>query len=286
MNESKEVFVGNLPYDLVPSDLETFFKDLSIADIRLVHDRQTNQFRGFAYVSFNDAESAEKAVSANGFDYLGRKLRIDFAKDRSSNRNSRNPHSSQSHSRDRPQRSIVQSWNRSNAEYGHEMAHPAIPDSPPFTLYIGNLNPGVETEFVQSLFKDIPAQEVRLLKDHEGVTKGVGFVEFATKQNLIAALELDGNMVDGNEIRCSVAKNRERREKSEFKPRQRRQPRPEEFEKAERPASLKLNLKPRTKPLEQVGRAAVKTGKADPFGGAKPRDEFAYQKQKEARNKK
>lgn len=49
----------------------------------------------------------------------------------------------------------------------------------------------------------------------------------------------------------------------------------------------RLVLKPRTKPVEEIGKAdsaqaaaatTEKKQKEDPFGGAKPRDEFAYQR--------
>ncbi|KFD55935.1 hypothetical protein M513_03059, partial [Trichuris suis] len=75
-------YVGNLPPSTIQSDLDRFFEGLNITATRLVYDRNTDEFKGFAYVEFRDLDSLVRALDYNGNELFDRRLRVDVAEDR------------------------------------------------------------------------------------------------------------------------------------------------------------------------------------------------------------
>jgi RNA recognition motif-containing protein len=80
----KKIFVGNLPFSVTEEQLRSMFQAHGGVDnVSLVTDRDTGQFRGFAFVEMSNANEAEKAIDAlNGSDLGGRTLNINEAKPR------------------------------------------------------------------------------------------------------------------------------------------------------------------------------------------------------------
>ncbi|KRZ01897.1 Eukaryotic translation initiation factor 4H [Trichinella zimbabwensis] len=79
-------YVGNLPDSTLQSDLEEIFRNLKVTSSRLVYDRDTDHFKGFAYVEFGNAESLEMALKLDGYIFMQRRLRVDIAEDRKNSR--------------------------------------------------------------------------------------------------------------------------------------------------------------------------------------------------------
>ena len=60
-------YIGNAPDSMVQGDFEhQLFTGLKVKQVRLVRDRQTDRFRGFAYVDFEDADSLRGAIALDG----------------------------------------------------------------------------------------------------------------------------------------------------------------------------------------------------------------------------
>ncbi len=84
-----KLYVGNLPFDTTEAELnETFGKHGALRSVKIITDRETGRSRGFAFVEFEDAASADAAQQAlNGQQMGGRDLRVNEAHDKRDDRN-------------------------------------------------------------------------------------------------------------------------------------------------------------------------------------------------------
>lgn len=58
----KKLYVGNLPWSVTDSELESFFSGLGeVISARVITDRDTGRSRGFGFVEMDDA-GAGKAI--------------------------------------------------------------------------------------------------------------------------------------------------------------------------------------------------------------------------------
>uniref|UniRef100_A0A0R3RZJ3 RRM domain-containing protein n=1 Tax=Elaeophora elaphi TaxID=1147741 RepID=A0A0R3RZJ3_9BILA len=74
-----KAYVGNLPLDLVPGDLDSLFADYAVIEAKMMRDYENDRFKGFAYIEFRTREDLERALGLNGVEYDGRVLRVDVA---------------------------------------------------------------------------------------------------------------------------------------------------------------------------------------------------------------
>ena len=85
----RKLFAGNLPYDVTDDDLWDFFGRAGEGDgetqpgdeiraIRYLTHRETDEFKGCAYVEFNSTRDADAAARRNGELLKGRPIRLDW----------------------------------------------------------------------------------------------------------------------------------------------------------------------------------------------------------------
>lgn len=79
-----KLFVGGLAFAATVADLEEVFGEFGmIREVKIITDRETGMSRGFAFVTFERAEDAEKALPAmNGQKIAGRTIRVDHAENK------------------------------------------------------------------------------------------------------------------------------------------------------------------------------------------------------------
>jgi len=84
VNLDQRVFIGNLPYRVIVSELEKAFQFCGeILDVKIPLDYATNRPRGFAFITFKESWSAKKAINEmNGYRMQGRVLFVGVATDR------------------------------------------------------------------------------------------------------------------------------------------------------------------------------------------------------------
>ncbi|HEY8431632.1 MAG TPA: RNA-binding protein [Sandaracinaceae bacterium] len=85
---SNKLFVGSLSWSTDDQGLyEAFSRFGEIREAKVVTDRDSGRSRGFGFVTFKDASSAQKALEEmNGAELDGRTLNVDIAQERSPRR--------------------------------------------------------------------------------------------------------------------------------------------------------------------------------------------------------
>ena len=81
---AKRLYVGNLAYSVTEADLrEVFTETGTVADVKVVLDRESGRPRGFAFVEMSTDEEATKAMGTlNGREIQGRPINVSEARER------------------------------------------------------------------------------------------------------------------------------------------------------------------------------------------------------------
>lgn len=80
----KKLFVGSLSWNTTDAGLHDAFAQFGdVSEAKVITDRDTGRSRGFGFVTFNDEEAADRAMSAlNGQELDGRPIVVNEAQDR------------------------------------------------------------------------------------------------------------------------------------------------------------------------------------------------------------
>ncbi|KAJ8100403.1 RNA-binding domain-containing protein, partial [Lipomyces tetrasporus] len=183
------LFVGRLSWNVDDDWLKREFEEIGeIVSARIVFDKHSGKSKGFGYVDFADASSAQKAIDElQGKEIDGRPVNLDLstakpAENNSSNRNTR------------------------AEKFGDKLSEPSD------TLFLGNLSFSVDRD---SLFEVFGAHgnvlNVRLPTNPETEQlKGFGYVQFASADEAKAALEaLNGSPISGRPVRLDYSTPRD-----------------------------------------------------------------------------
>lgn len=80
----KNIYVGNLGFDVSREDLEQLFGQYGeVVSANVITDKTTGRSRGFGFVEMADTAKADEAIQAlNGKEFAGRALTVNEAKPR------------------------------------------------------------------------------------------------------------------------------------------------------------------------------------------------------------
>lgn len=80
----KKLYVGNLPYSMTDSDLQSLFEEHGVVQsAQVISDRETGRSKGFGFVEMDNGDQAQAAINAlNGHSIDGRPLTVNEARPR------------------------------------------------------------------------------------------------------------------------------------------------------------------------------------------------------------
>jgi len=77
---TSNLYVGNLPFNAGQDDIKNLFVPYGeVIDIRMVRDRRSKRFKGYAFVEMNTGGAKAAIKQLNDNDYAGRTLRVNEA---------------------------------------------------------------------------------------------------------------------------------------------------------------------------------------------------------------
>ena len=80
----RKVFVGGLPSSITEDKLRNYFETYGrVNEIELLRDRETSRLRGFAFVTFDDEDSADKCIQRRSHEICNKICEVKRAQTRS-----------------------------------------------------------------------------------------------------------------------------------------------------------------------------------------------------------
>lgn len=81
--QQNQLFIGNLAFATTKEELESAFSNYGkVEEVRIPIDCNTGRVRGFAFVTFDSQQSAEKALALDGTELNGRPIRVRVAEEK------------------------------------------------------------------------------------------------------------------------------------------------------------------------------------------------------------
>jgi cold-inducible RNA-binding protein len=79
---NKNLYIGNLPYEVTEEDLRTNFAEVGkITSVTIIKDKYTGLSRGFGFVEMETEKDAEEAIKKfNGGQLLGKTITVNEAR--------------------------------------------------------------------------------------------------------------------------------------------------------------------------------------------------------------
>lgn len=89
----------------------------------------------------------------------------------------------------------------------------SVPKSGPFLAYLSNLPYDLDEEGLEDFFSQMALVSVRMPREDGGRSRGYGYVEFETREDLISAISLPDPTINNRHIRIDVSTENDRRQR-------------------------------------------------------------------------
>lgn len=89
----------------------------------------------------------------------------------------------------------------------------SVPKSGPFLAYLSNLPYDLDEEGLEDFFSQLAIVSVRMPREDGGRSRGYGYVEFETREDLIDAISLPDPTINNRHIRIDVSTENDRRQR-------------------------------------------------------------------------
>lgn len=189
-------------------DLEDFFSDLGdVREVRLIMDSKTRRHKGIAYIEFENASSATKALALDGKRFLGVPMQIQSALlDRNRSDWHHTTSTSTSHHHHQPPQPPPPPQQHSSINTSsHSISRSNLPPNS-YRIYIGGLHAGITEDMLRTIVEPFGSiLRLELIKDRNtGLSRGYAFVLFANiEDGQEAVRNLDGFELAGKNLRVS-----------------------------------------------------------------------------------
>lgn len=194
----KQLFVRSLAPNVTTEDLTEYFSEsYPIKHALVVFDKETKVSKGYGFVTFADAEDAQRAKEElNGADLQGKRIRIEIAEARHRDADT-----------DTPGAARLSAGAKAKADREQERKENQTPK-----LIVRNLPWSIKTpEQLQKLFLSYgKIHFAKLPKKPTGELRGFGFIALRGRKNAEKAIEeLNGKEIEGRQIAVDWAVDRE-----------------------------------------------------------------------------
>ncbi|KAG8179793.1 hypothetical protein JTE90_002831 [Oedothorax gibbosus] len=302
-------FLGNLPYDVSEDDIVFFFRQLEVKNVRLPRENgEKGRIRGFGYAEFNNRQDLIQALALNNESMKNRALKISLAGehdgDRGGDRRDAGPDRTLGDWRSSDRQTAPRDDSRNDSRGGYSDREPYRAKSGydrPFERNDRNdRNERNGDSFNRSDFgtrnqdrdygsrnqdRDYGGRNDRDFGGRDQDRRGYGFSDRGGNR---------GGRSDSRDYGGSFGRREDSGRDSRYRDSDRDPPR-DSYDRrpAERPSydsgsssgkeRPRLQLAPRTKPIEPVPPPAEAVAASSIFGGAKPVDTAAKEREIEAR---
>jgi len=203
-NEGKtEVFVKNLSFNTTDSSLKNFFAKYGTVTRVNILKRDDGKSKGIGFISFENATAASAAFAdADNMDLDDRKISINWANDKKERTDDRGRDRGD---RDRGDRDR---GDRGDRERPRERSRDQSSGGDKHTVFVGNLGYKTTDRTIRDFFRDCgKVLDIRIAKNEEGRSKGFCHVDFSSRDAIDEAMKLNGNDLDGRQIKVDESKS-------------------------------------------------------------------------------
>ncbi|XP_050367028.1 polyadenylate-binding protein 3 [Argentina anserina] len=184
------IYVKNLSETTTEEDLKKHFKecDGKITSVKIATDGQ-GKSRCFGFVNYDDAKGAASAIEKfNGTTFNGKVLFVGKAQKKAER---------QAELRAKFEQERISKFDKLQGA----------------NLYLKNLDDTINDDKLQELFSEFGTiTSCKVMLDHQGISKGSGFVAFSTPEEANKALnEMNGKMIGRKPLYVAVAQRKEER---------------------------------------------------------------------------